>query len=330
MAPRVPWQPEYGPEEAGFLIAVIPPPSENGGFYIRVNKPELGRVGMHRAETYVNVPPGGTTQMEIVRQARGGECGDANTRLRTAMKLSIDYASLYSQIWSCYNISHQNHIYSVAMTGVEAYEEDLWRLEGDRSTAGYSSTPWAAPAPNGLDHRLEQWSRTEGEHSFPIVMLDLIGPDRAAMDLAGDLAITAEAAAAFARIESPNQKEIQFWARRVFVTSRALSQSPGEMIQEHQPETHNRIEALLDNATYGAYLGNPTKRLPGPVRSALLAGTGIQPVKVYPLGSKPVRPKPKSSAPPPEPVPEPEPEDCLLYTSPSPRDATLSRMPSSA
>ena len=26
----------------------------------------------------------------------------------------------------------------------------------------------------------------------------------------------------------------------------------------------------------------------------------------------------------------PEPESCLLYTSPSPRDATLSRMPSSA
>ena len=25
-----------------------------------------------------------------------------------------------------------------------------------------------------------------------------------------------------------------------------------------------------------------------------------------------------------------EPKDCLLYTSPSPRDATLSRMPSSA
>ena len=30
------------------------------------------------------------------------------------------------------------------------------------------------------------------------------------------------------------------------------------------------------------------------------------------------------------PEPEPEPEPCLLYTSPSPRDATLSRMPSSA
>ena len=30
------------------------------------------------------------------------------------------------------------------------------------------------------------------------------------------------------------------------------------------------------------------------------------------------------------PTPEPEPTPCLLYTSPSPRDATLSRMPSSA
>ena len=32
----------------------------------------------------------------------------------------------------------------------------------------------------------------------------------------------------------------------------------------------------------------------------------------------------------PKPVAEPEPEPCLLYTSPSPRDGLLSRMPSSA
>ena len=41
-------------------------------------------------------------------------------------------------------------------------------------------------------------------------------------------------------------------------------------------------------------------------------------------------PEPEPEPEPAKAEPEPEPEPCLLYTSPSPRDATLSRMPSSA
>ena len=46
-----------------------------------------------------------------------------------------------------------------------------------------------------------------------------------------------------------------------------------------------------------------------------------------------VKPEPKKEAPKPEVKPEPKketPKPCLLYTSPSPRDRTRSRMPSSA
>lgn len=312
LSPLVEWAPTYDDEDPGFVVEVVPPPSDDGGFYIHAEKPDMGRTGMHRAENYVNVPPGGATQIGIVKTARAGECGESMAKLKTAMDISIDYASIYTQVWSCYNLSHQRKLYGVAITDFESYEEQLVHFEGERSTRGFGSSPWGAPAPNGIDHRIESWVSAEGEASFPLVILDLVGAEQAAMDLAGDLLLEAEAAAAFGRLARPTTKEIGYWARRVYITSLGLTGSSGDMIAEHQPDTHKRIEELLNEATRGG-LDNPTGvRLPAAVKQALLAGLGKREVRVY---VAPVKPKPITT---PQVAPAPEPEDVrpVIYQGP--------------
>lgn len=316
LADPVEWAPEYTDEDIGYEIRAVPPPSENGGFYIHAQKPDLGRQGMHRAEKYVNAPPGGSTQIEIVKIAREGECGQAMERLQKAMDTSLDYASLYSQVWSCYNLGHQKKLYGVAITDMDSYAEHLVHFEGaDRSTRGYSGSPWAAPAANGIDHRLEQWMSSEGENSFPLVMLDLIGAEKAAMDLAADMLLEAEAAAAFGRLSRHSTTETNYWARRVFITALAFKGNAGDLVAEHQPEAHSRIETLLNEATRGG-LDNPSGvRLPAQVKAALLAGLGERPIRKVAVAE----PKPEPTAP--KPAPKPEPEDLrpVIYQGPPKR-----------
>ena len=55
----------------------------------------------------------------------------------------------------------------------------------------------------------------------------------------------------------------------------------------------------------------------------------VQPVVDETPPPSPAEEEPTETAPPPDPV-DPPAEDCLLYTSPSPRDQRGSRMPSSA
>ena len=92
---------------------------------------------------------------------------------------------------------------------------------------------------------------------------------------------------------------------------------------------HGQLTSLFPSAILALTNGDapsatPTKKSPAKKKAAELDGDGGEDDETTPKKRKVATPRKKKA------VKKSDSDDCLLYTSPSPRDGLLSRMPSSA
>ncbi len=229
-----------------------------------------------RAQVYTQPPPGGATQWEAVQAARNRDCAQALDVVRNGMLVSIDHAPLYDSAWKCFNDTHQRMLAQAEVERPEDFGFLVHHFEGppderdDRESDEVKSLPiWYRPAVGGIEYRLEAWSRSSSEDLMAEVLSDLVGEPAVADHLAHDLLMEAEAAAGLSRVADPDEQVIDWWARRVYVTTRAMHGRPGRLLEEHRPDVVPRIRASLAESTQ-------PRELPESARAALAAENSEQ------------------------------------------------------
>ena len=96
---------------------------------------------------------------------------------------------------------------------------------------------------------MEKWSGSLAEDLLADVLNDIVGEAIVADNLVKDVLMEAEAAVGLSRVENPNPRVINWWARRVYVTAWAMHGRIGRLIEQHRPEMVPVINALLEEAT---------------------------------------------------------------------------------
>lgn len=276
--------------------------------------PEAPRRLPHRPLEYTQPPPGGPAQWEAVQSARNKNCADSLAAVIRGMHGSIDHATLYSQAWFCYNEVHQRPLADAKVVEPADFAHLVVHFEGPPEKRGEQPEEikrlptWFQPALDGIEHRLEAWSRSDEHDRFSIVMIDLVGEPTAADHLTRDLLLEATAAAGFARLEKPDERAVAWWARRVYVTAYHLNGPVGRLIAAHRPEVIPEIRAMLE-ASVADKPADPTdpKAKPTPVpvmvKDAYETGIGIK--------DKPDPTKPRAATGPVKPI-EPDLDDLDL------------------
>jgi hypothetical protein len=227
---------------------------------------------------------------------------------------STDHASLYAQVWFCFNEYHQKPLLNAKIDSVAEFVTLIPDLQGEEQPSGELPS-WYIPSNGGIERRLEMWRSSNQSDLFRPVIEDLLGAPNVADDLAADLLIEAQAAVMLSRsarmtgIHFENQEEhqrlINWWARRVYVLSAALNGPVGQSIRVHRPELLPQLQNQLDEAAWRPQSPNEPVAImpPQAVSEAFAVGIGAMagPSPVAPKeGDKPViRRKPK---------PKPEPE----------------------
>jgi serine/threonine protein phosphatase PrpC len=237
----------------------VPQPTNMGNRAEMLFAPELPpdpRRLPHRPTQYTQAPPGGATQWAAVQAARNHNCPKALDVVTKGMFVSIDHATLYASSWFCFNETNQRPL---ALAEVDHWKDFgflLPHFEGSQERREQVETDeqrelplWYRPAVGGIEYRLEAWAGSGADDLMADVLADLLGEPAVADDLSKDLLLEATAAAGLSQIEEPDSAAIQWWARRVYVTARALNGRPGRMLEAHRPEVLPRIRALLDIAT---------------------------------------------------------------------------------
>jgi serine/threonine protein phosphatase PrpC len=209
-----------------------------------------------RPQIYTQPPPGGATQWAAVQAARNRDCAKALDVVKNGMLVSMDHAPLYDSAWKCFNDTHQRMLAQAEVERPEDFSFLVHHFEGppdereERESAEVKALPiWFRPAVGGIEYRLEAWSKSGPEDLMIEVLADLIGEPSVADHLARDLLMEAEAAAGLSRVEDPDEQVIDWWARRVFVTTRAMHGRPGRLLEQHRANVVPRIRALLAEAT---------------------------------------------------------------------------------
>ncbi len=210
----------------------------------------------HRAVEYTQPPPGGAVQWNAVQAARNRNCPKALETVREGMRQSVDYAQLYTQAWNCFNDSHAIPLAASEARTWEDFAFIAHHFEGSPEQRAQVETEaakelplWARPAVGGVEYRIEAWAGSN-EHDLIIEsMSDLIGEPKVADDLARDLLLEAYAAAGLSQVEAPNERVIDWWARRVYVLTRAMQGRAGRIVEQHRSDVVPTLRALLLQAT---------------------------------------------------------------------------------
>lgn len=210
----------------------------------------------HRAVEYTQPPPGGAVQWNAVQAARTRNCPKALETVREGMRQSVDYAQLYTQAWSCFNDTHAVPLAASEARTWEDFAFIAHHFEGSPEQRAQLETEaakqlplWARPAVGGVEYRIEAWAGSN-EHDLLIEsMADLLGEPKVADDLARDLLLEAYAAAGLSQVEAPNERVIDWWARRVYVLTKAMHGRAGRVVEQHRPDVVHTLRALLLQAT---------------------------------------------------------------------------------
>lgn len=277
---------------ATFFAPDIPPPP---------------RRAVHRPKVYDRPAPRGPEQWAAVQAARERQCRRSLDMVTAATTSSIDYASLYQQVWYCFNDTHQKPLEEAQTTSFDGFIDLIPHFEGRYAKAptpseGEEGTnapvlmidrSFMEPAPDGLEHRLEAYVRGAGAGGLQEIMTDLMGEAAVADDLGTDLLLEAQAAAAMARTIDSTALHEKIWARRLFMVVRMMNDEPGRLVRTHRPNLAASIGTLVFEASGGDAAarfeaqGLPNSAVPRVVADALAAAAGKVSVGPAPDASDP-------------------------------------------
>lgn len=240
-------------------------------------------------------PPGGPEQAAAVQAIKSRRCREALDAVQTSVNRSIDFASLYSPAWFCFNDVDQAALDRARTDTFDDFAALLAHFEGDRPVqfgriddpeamqsdtdvvdpyAGYAWT-WTSPAVGGIEYRLGRvldvpTTAKRGPPGLAEVMTDLAGESSMVDHLAADLLLELTAAAALAAAEERTPRMVDVWARRVYVSARILSSPVADLLRAHRgSDVMPLAEAMFAEATAGD--------LPAPVAEALEEGRSAAP-----------------------------------------------------
>lgn len=228
---------------------------EDSDLFFKPRLPEAPRRLPHRPQEYTQPPPGGPAQWEAVQKARNHQCAESLDSVRRGMKASIDHATLYSQSWFCFNDVHQRPLADAELESWEDFPRLMEHFEGSREKRDelpdeIKRLPrWFQPPVDGIEYRLVAWRDYDEKDRMGPVMFDLIGAPTVADQLARDVLLEAQAAVALSKVEDPNDKVIDWWARRVFYATQAMNGRVGRLLEDNRPELIPVIEGLIEEAT---------------------------------------------------------------------------------
>jgi serine/threonine protein phosphatase PrpC len=200
---------------------------------------------------YADTAPRGPAQAEAIRQVRDEACAEALRTVDDAMQRSLDHATLYRTVWYCFNEVHQSRLGAAVANTFAEFEPLLVHFQG-RLPANGTAT-WSLAAQGGVEARLERYLAAAGPRSMQDVVLDLLGEGTVADHLGADLLLEATAAVAASRLDgaSVDAALVDMWARRVFVVTRAMEGSVGDLIRQYRPDVARSVDDLLFEATGG-------------------------------------------------------------------------------
>ena len=257
----------------------------------------------HRPTRYTQPPPGGQVQWVSVQAARGKQCAKALSEVQRGMATSIDYAALYGGAWLCFVDTHQRPLEQASAETWEDFIYVLPHFEGapEEHRARLKDDPeleklpeWYRPAIDGIEFRLERFGESTDEDRLVDVLNDQFGEPTVADQLAKDVHMVAMAAAGLSRVEEPNERVISWWARRVFVATKAMHGRAGRAIERHRPELIPVLRELLREATSPRTLDDGTEvEVPEDVLMAREVALGNEPPPTEKKAAKPVYVPPK-------------------------------------
>ncbi len=215
----------------------------------------------HQASRFDRPAPRGPDQAAAVRAARDKDCRGTTDVVTAALTKSVDFASLYRTAWLCSNDVDQLPLRTARATDLQGFYELLPFFEGDwvppenddpaLAMVQPKSMPYDEPASGGLEYRLALFEADTKQVGFQPVILDLLGAPLVADTLGTDLFMEATAAAALSRLDEPEQKAVEVWARRVYVTASTMNGPVGDLVRRHRPDLSTVIEALIFEASGG-------------------------------------------------------------------------------
>lgn len=249
----------------------------------------------HRSTRYTQPPPGGQVQFGAVNSARNKECSKSLDQVQRGMSISIDYARLYNQAWLCFADAHQRPLEQASVDNWEDFRYVVPHFEGtpeDHKEALAADETllnlpqWFRPAVDGIEFRLERYADSNDKDRLVDVLNDQFGEPTVADQLAVDLHLVALAAEGLSRVEDPTDEVAEWWARRVYVATRALNGRVGRVIERHRHELIPVVRDLLKSATEARELADGgTKPVPTVVQTARDVALG----KLPPPNNKPVK-----------------------------------------
>ncbi len=250
----------------------------------------------HRPAIYTRPPPGGQVQLEAVTAARNKECARSLSLVQRGMiDISIDYAALYQPAWLCFTDAHQLRLEQARVESWEDFRYILPHFEGtpEAHRAALEEHPALEdlparyrPAVDGIEFRLEHYADSDNEDKLADVLSDLFGDPTMADQLAVDLHLVVLAAEGLSRVEDPNDEVAQWWARRVYVATKALNGPVGRLVDHHRRELIPVFRELLEEATEPRELPNGTRTtIPEVVLEARAVALG----EIPPPKNKPVK-----------------------------------------
>ena len=269
----------------------------------------------HQPRLYMQPSPGGPHQWQVVQATRNRMCSEALKATADAMMDSADHAALYGPVWHCFDENHQAALLKTRLNSVHEFVSMIPNLQGAEPTDG-DLPAWYVPATAGIEYRLQMWRDSTQSDMFRTVIEDLIGPAKAADSLAVDLLLESQSAVMLSRSArlagvnaenaDMNARLINWWARRVFVVSQALSGPVGDMIRTHRPELIPQIQNQLDEAAWRPQGPNEAVAVAPPqaISEAYAVGVGAMASPTPPAGAEPEEKPVIRRAPKPKPEPE--------------------------
>jgi protein phosphatase len=215
----------------------------------------------HTAIRFNRPAPRGPEQAEAVRAGRDKDCRKTADVVTGAISRSLDYASLYRIAWLCFEDAHQAPLRNGEAADVEAFYGMLPHFQGEWAPPAADAAPdggsivaamrYDAPAQGGIEYRLQMFEQDVRENGFQAVMLDLLGEGIVTDHLGLDILLEATAAAAFSRLDDPDQLAEAVWARRVYVAASAMEGPVGDLIRTERPDLATVIDTLVFESTGG-------------------------------------------------------------------------------
>ncbi len=249
----------------------------------------------HRSACYRSPPPGGQVQFDAVNAARNKECARSLSLVRGMIDISIEYAALYQPAWLCFTDAHQLRLEQARVESWEDFRYILPHFEGtpEAHRAALEEHPALEdlparyrPAVDGIEFRLEHYADSDNEDKLADVLSDLFGDPTMADQLAVDLHLVVLAAEGLSRVEDPSDEVAQWWARRVYVATKALNGRVGRVIERHRHELIPVFRELLKEATEPRELPNGTKTT---IPAVVLEARDVALGKIPPPNAKPVK-----------------------------------------